>query len=361
MPTLFGKNWNRKQLQKYTGAQWQTGSVRHLQFVDGPENGTGVVQFDTGTGLHFNVLPSRGLDICSAKFNGASLCLENPTGESHPAHFEPEGIGWLKTFAAGLVTTCGLSWAGAPCEDEGQQLGLHGRVSHLPARNLKVVDEWVDNERILSVSGDIREAYLYGPNLSLKRTITTAVGSHTLVIEDVVRNEGFAKEPHQMLYHINIGFPVVDENALFLADSTATPRDSVAELGLEECRTFEAPKVGYAEQVFYHDIKKDKQGFCHAAIVNPDFKFGQGIGVYLRYRHKELHRFAQWKNMAAGSYVCGLEPCNCSVQGRAHDRADKSLLFLKPGEEKEYYLELTVLPDNHAIKDIMEIFKNKNK
>ncbi|MBD3268013.1 DUF4432 family protein [bacterium] len=355
MPELFGKSLTRQEMEQYTGARWQIGSVRHLQFQEGPEDGTDVVEFDTGSGLFFHALPSRGLDIASARFCGASLALANPTGEVHPAHFEPEKVGWLKTFYAGLVTTCGMTWAGAPTEDEGEELGLHGRYSHLAARNLKISDQWVENERVLSVAGEIREAFLFGPNVALNRTISTVVGTNSIVIEDVVRNEGFAPTPHQFLYHINIGYPIVDENAQFLADSTVTPRDNTAEKGIENYRTFEKPKSVYPEQVFYHDIKKDNDGFCHVAIVNPDFNDGQGIGMYLRYRKNELHRFAQWKNMLAGGYVCGMEPCNCSVQGRAHDRADQTLLFLEPGEQKQYYIELTVLPDNEAIKDVMGI------
>ncbi|MDX9752549.1 MAG: aldose 1-epimerase family protein, partial [bacterium] len=313
------------------------------------------VQFETGTGLAFQVLPSRGLDIASAKFQGASLALEMPTGEAHPAFFDPRGIEWLRTFHVGLVTTCGLTWAGAPCQDAGQDLGLHGRYSHLPARNLKISDEWVEDDRVLSVSGDLREAYLFGPNLAATRTISTVVGSNTMVIEDTIRNEGFQDTPHQLLYHINIGFPVVSETAQFLAKSTATPRDAIAEPGLTQCRAFEAPSAGYKEQVFYHDIKADDEGFAHVAIVNPDFNEGQGLGIYLRYRQKELPRFAQWKNMLAGAYVCGLEPANCSVQGRAHDRAEGRLQFLAPGEERKTYLELTVLPDNDTIQGVMEI------
>ena len=359
MPTLFGKNWNRQQIQKYTGAPWQAGSIRHMRFVEGTEDGTDVVQFDTGTGLYFNVLPQRGLDISTAKYQGASLALEMPAGEAHPSFLDPRGLGWLKSFYVGLITTCGMTWAGAPCNDQGEELGLHGRISHLPSRNLKISDEWVGNDRILSVSGEIRESVLFGPHLLLKRKISTIVGSNTIILEDTVRNEGFEKTPHQMLYHINIGFPVVDEETMLLADSKVKPRDAEAEKGIDAYNTFEAPQPGYKEQCFYHEVKQDSKGFCDIALVNPAFNQGQGLGIHLRYRKNELHRFAQWKNMMAGGYVCGLEPCNCSVQGRAHDRDDKSLIFLNPGEERNYYLELTVLPDNEAIQEMSKLMGKK--
>ncbi len=355
MPNLFGRKFNRTQLEKYTGAPWQCGGVRRLRFAEGPEAGVDIVQFDTGTGLTFNTLPSRGLDIASAKFQGASLSMDLPAGEAHPAFLDPEWLGWLKTFFCGLVTTCGATWAGAPCEDQGERLGLHGRYSHLPARNLKIGDEWTGANRRLWVSADIRESILFGPNLLIKRTISTELGSNTITIQDKIRNEAFSPTPHMWLYHINIGFPVLDENTELLVNSSVTPRDEEAEKGKENYNRFETPKAGYKEKVYYHDIKTDRKGFCHAALVNPKFNNDQGLGVLVSFRKKELHRFGQWKNMGAGEYVCGLEPSTCSVQGRAHDREDGILLFLKPGEERNYHVEITVLPDNEAIESIRKM------
>lgn len=350
MPKLYGKNWTHKQLQSYTGACWQAGGVRHLRFVEGPEDGTHVVQFDTGTGLTFNVLPSRGLDIASAKYRGASLSFDLPAGEAHPAHFDPQGLGWLKTFFSGLVTTCGLTWAGAPCVDRGEALGLHGRYSHLAARNLKIGDEWIGDQRKLWVSGDVRESVIFGPNILMRRTISTELGSNTIRIEDSVRNEGFQAQPHMLIYHINIGFPVLSETTELLANSTTvTPRDAEAEKGIAHYNTFDKPTAGYKEQVFYHDIKPDVKGMCQAALINPAFDNGQGLGVCVSYRKKELHRFGQWKMVGVGDYVCGLEPANCSVQGRDHDREDGTLIFLKPGEETNYLTEISVLPNNESI------------
>jgi hypothetical protein len=47
--------------------------------------------------------------------------------------------------------------------------------------------------------------------------------------------------------------------------------------------------------------------------------------------------------------VVGLEPGNCWVQGRAHDRAEGVLQFLEPGERISTRLEIGVLPDKAAI------------
>ncbi len=357
MPQLYGKPLNRKQLKKYIGAEWQAGGVRRMRFVDGPEDGTEVLQFETGTGLYFNVIPSRGLDIASTKFCGASISFDIPGGEAHPAHFDPRGIQWIKTFFGGLLTTCGMTWAGAPNTDQGEELGLHGRFSHITARNLKIGDEWQGNTRRLWVSGEIRESMLFGPNIVCRRTISTEVGTNTIRIQDKVSNEGFTKQPHQYLYHINIGHPVMDENTELLINSKVTPRDEVAEEGIQTFNRFEKPVAGYKENVYYHDIKPDRKGMAHAALVNTKFNNGQGLGVHVAFRKKEFHRFTQWKHTGMGEYVCGLEPCNCSVEGRAKDRGDGSLLHLKPGEEKEYITEINILPDNKAIQAVKKLIK----
>ncbi len=353
MPNIFGQNLSRKELSTHIGAEWQAGGIRRMRFVDGQEDGTELVQFDTASGLTFNVLPSRGLDISSAKYCGASLCFETPAGEAHPAHFDPQGLGWIKTFFSGLLTTCGMTWAGAPCEDQGESLGLHGRYSHLAARNLKVGDDWQGNNRRLWVSGEVRESAIFGPNVVMRRTISTEVGSNTISIEDTVRNEGFTKTPLMLVYHINIGYPVLSEHSELLTNSaTVTPRDAEAEKGFDKYNRFEKPVPGYSEQLFYHDLKMDRKGFCHAAVINPKFNNNQGLGILVSYRKKELPRFAQWKMVGAGDYVCGLEPMNCRVQGRDFDRKEKTLLFLKPGEEKTHLINMTVLPDKKTISEV---------
>lgn len=357
MPQLYGKNISKRQLQKYTGAEWQAGGIRRMRFVDGQEDGTEVVQMETGTGLYFNVLPSRGLDIASAKFCGASLSFDIAAGEAHPSHFDPRGIEWIKTFFGGLVTTCGMTTAGAPNTDQGEELGLHGRFSHLAARNLQIGDEWEGNTRHLWVAGEIREARLFGPNIVCRRKISTEVGSNSILIEDHVTNEGFTKQPHQYLYHINIGHPVMDENTELIINSKVTPRDDIALEGIKTYNRFESPIAGYKEKVYYHDIKADRKGFAHVALVNEKFNNGQGLGVHVRFRQNELHRFTQWKNIGMGEYVCGLEPCNCSVEGRAKDRGDKSLLYLKPGEEKKYLVEINVLPNKKAIQSVKKLIQ----
>ena len=53
-----------------------------------------------------------------------------------------------------------------------------------------------------------------------------------------------------------------------------------------------------------------------------------------------LPRLWQWIDPALG--VLGIEPANCSVLGRAHDRAEGRLPVLGPGEERVTRLAITM-------------------
>ncbi len=360
---LFGTKYTAKEIRRLIGRTQQIGGIRQGRFEGGPEDNARFLQFETGTGFSFTVLPDRGMDISSAKYCGAALSWDSPIGEPHPAFFEPQGLGWLRTFFGGLVCTCGMTWLGAPCEDQGEPLGLHGRYSHLPCRNLQVGEEWKGNQCILWAQGDMRETIVFGPNVLLRRRISTAIGSNTLTIEDSVTNEAFESTPHMFLYHINIGYPVVSpDSRLISAASEVTPRDDEAKDGWREYSRFDPPKAGYKEKVYFHDMPSDRKGIVTTAIANPEFMQGRGLGVQVRYRQKELPRFIQWKNMGTTTYVCGLEPANALVMGRAHEREHGTLQSLRAGETRKYLLQISVLPNRTAIKEAEQtIRKSKRK
>ncbi len=124
------------------------------------------------------------------------------------------------------------------------------------------------------------------------------LGEAKISVFDTVTNEGFLPTPHMILYHINAGFPVIDEGSQLVAPSrTVTPRDEDARPGLQEYDHFTAPIPNYREQVFFHEMQAASDGYVTAALVNPAFDNGQGFGFYVRYRQKELPCFNQWKMM----------------------------------------------------------------
>lgn len=350
MAYLYGAEWSKDELLRRAGLTDQLGGVREVVLQDGTGRGVRCAEFETGSGLSFEVLLDRGMDIGAARFKGAALAWQSSTGPAHPAYYEKDGLSWLRTFHGGLLCTCGLTTAGAPSVDQGEPLGLHGRISHIPAANTWIDSGWRNDQCELWARGRMRQSVVFGENLTLTRRIWTHLGSSVIQVRDVVANEGHQTTPHMMLYHCNFGFPLLDKGARLVTPAKEVrPRDEVAAAGLGEQAIYEAPIDGYAEQCFYHDMVADEDGFVTALLVNGAYQDGRGLGISLRYRQAELPCFTQWKMVCAGTYVTGLEPANCWVEGRAKDRERGVLQFLEPGETREYLLEMAVLDGQAAI------------
>jgi hypothetical protein len=347
---IYEKEYERPQLLRYIGDISQIAGARQYQLTSGNEQGVNAVDFSTGSGFNFTVLTDRGMDISSATYNGIPLCWRSSTGDVAPAHYEPDGLGWLQGFFGGLLTTCGMTHVGNPTEDEGEALGLHGRVSYAPAKNVWVDSRWEGSRYMLWAQGKVTETAALGYHLCRTRRIWTELGAKTLHIEDIVENLGYRDTPHMYLFHINAGFPIVDEGCELLAPSiNVNPRDDHAAAELDIHARFDPPTVDFQEQVFYHEMESDEDNHVYVALVNRGFNNGQGLGLYVRYHRTQLPRFIQWKMCGEGAYVVGLEPANCGVEGRAMERESGTLQSLEPGGRKHYEVEIGVLTSNAEI------------
>jgi hypothetical protein len=335
-------------LEQRVGDMLQIGGVRLVELSDGKERGVRAAEVRTGSGLAFTVLLDRGMDISHAEHSGRPMNWRSMTEDVHPAYFEPEGLGWVRSFFGGLVVTCGLNWAGAPCHDPlagparlgPRDLGLHGRISHTPAKNVWADGAWDGDEYRMWIRGRCQEGMVFGENLILEREISTQLGANGLTIRDRVENAGYDRVEHMILYHVNIGFPAVDGGSELLSPSTRiTPRDDAAADGQEQARILDVPIAGYHEKAYFHDLAAGPDGVTGSAIVNRKL----GFGVYLKYRAAELPFYTQWKMMGQRNYVVGMEPANCLPLGRAAEREAGRLQFLEPRETREYTLEVGAL------------------
>lgn len=350
MVHLYGRQYSRQELLARIGDISQIGGVKGLRLAEGNEEGTFAIQVRTGTGFRFVVLAGRGMDISEAEFAGQSLCWRSQTGDVGSGHYEPRGTGWLRSFFGGLLITCGLTTAGAPSQDAGEELPLHGRISHIPAKNLAYDGEWQEDDYVMWVQGKLRETAVFGPDLLLTRRITARLGESRLWITDRVENLGVEPTPHMILYHINGGFPALDEGSELLLRARKTePWKPESAPGLARYDRFSGPVPGFAEQVFYHQVQSDPDGFARVALINRKVGGGRGFGFYVAYRPDQLPVLVQWKMTAPRTYACGIEPANCRVEGRRSERERGRLTFLQPGEVREYNLEIVVLSSLLAI------------
>lgn len=339
MAELFGRRWTRAELLEHVGDVSQLGGARLVMLAEGPQAGVSAAEVRTGSGLTFAVLPGRGMDIGFADYRGTPLCWRSPIGEAAAAFYEPIGEGWLRGFSGGLMTTCGLTTAGWPSTDQGQDLPLHGRASYLPARNVYVDGAWQGDDYVMWVQGRTRESVLYGENVQLTRRVWARLGENRLFIDDEVENLGYQSVPHMLAYHINVGFPILaDGSTLVSSPHAVEPINDGSADAVADYASYGPPRKDWQAKVLIHRPVAEDDGWARTAIVNPQL----GLGLYVKQRPEQLPFLWQWKQLGQGEYVTGIEPANCFGRGRADDRARGTLQFLEPGERRTYSVEIGV-------------------
>lgn len=322
-----------QQLRRRIGDVTQVVSTRAARLADGNEDGVRVIDARAAGGMSATILADRGLDIGAVWAGGQQVGWQSTTGAVHPAHFH--AADWLRSFHGGMLTTCGLQNVGLPSDDEGTSYGLHGRVSNIAARNVthRVIEE--DGRLVAEVTGEMRETEVFGADLLLRRRITLPMGKTVLKVEDEVINQGHAPAGLMLLYHVNVGYPVVADGAVLITPAAEIiPRDENATRGMAQRTTFPAPVDGFAENVFQHELAPTEAETVSASIVNPGFEPTEGIGLTVSWDPRALPRMWQWRMLGPGMYLTGLEPANCGLAGRAAERESGALEILEPGERR---------------------------
>ena len=123
-------------MNKYIGNELQLFGVEEVRLVGGKGDGMRMLNVRNGKGLEFVVSVDRAADISKVSLGGVNFSYFSPCGYVAPAYYDKQGLGFLKSFTAGFLTTCGLTSVGNPCVDDGEELGLHGTVSHIPCENI---------------------------------------------------------------------------------------------------------------------------------------------------------------------------------------------------------------------------------
>ncbi len=352
---IFGNNIGKEDLIKRIGDISQLGGLKQYEFTDGMRKGVAAIDIKSPCGIDMTVVLDRAMDISYLSYKSIPISWRSSTRETSPMYYESKGIEFLRTFYGGLLTTCGLTSIGLPSIDEGEELGLHGRISNSAAENVCYGGEWENDSYKMWVSGRVRESRLFGDKLELIRKITIWMDKPKILIEDSIVNIGPRISPIMILYHINIGYPVLDKFSKILeSKSKVTPMNEEARNTSRKYSEFSGPVPGFKEQLFLHDIEADNEGNSKVAIINEDFDNKKGIGISMKVNKDNLPYLLEWKNLDEIDYVCGIEPCNSFIRGRKVEREEGNLRFIEPGENINYRIELNILASNNDI----EIFKN---
>ena len=296
------------ELLKYVGEPSGIFGIKDYIFNDGRAKGVRAFDIKNGRGLELTVLPDRGLDIAYLSYQGNNIGFMSKAGISSPNFFvENEVTGFLRQFFGGFMTTGGISHAGPPAVRNGRSNGLHGVIDNSPAEQVNVYTEVHDDELILCVSGHLREAELFGDNLHLSRIVMVNTESNVITIKDTVENRGFRPSPVKILYHINFGYPMLNAGSrLYFSATDVIPRDKYAQIGIDHYQDIDAPTIGFHEQCFFHT---GGEADAFAMIHNEKL----GIAAVVHYDRTQCPLLCEWKSMAAGDYVLGLEPSSPGV------------------------------------------------
>jgi Domain of unknown function (DUF4432) len=360
MVELYGQSLTRRAVAERAGELAQFAGVRLMTLGDGVERGVRMLEFRTGTGLRFTLLVDRALDVADCAFRGQAIGWHSPTGFRHPGlgdHEGEDGLGFLRSFS-GLLATCGLDHVLGVEEVSAESYGyprratvrhsLHGRVGMIPARLTGYGERWDGDRCVLWAEGVVRQAAMFAENLELVRRVEADVGGNEIRVRDRVVNRGFARTPHMFFYHVNVGYPLVDEGARLVAPVAevlwASHADAYRAQGVGY-RTMSEPRQGFREQVWEHDLAADGAGLTRAAIVNDRL----GLGFEVVSRKAELPCFYQWQNMQAGHYALGLEPSTHHVLGDGAARERGEMIWLEHGEGRDYAADFRVLDGADAI------------
>ncbi|HEY8283340.1 MAG TPA: aldose 1-epimerase family protein [Chloroflexota bacterium] len=340
---LWGREYTRETLLQRVGRLEQVGGVEATVLDDGPGRGTRALRFSGAGGLACTVLPDRCMDIAHMSWHGHPLSWINNAGVAAPGLAMHDEQGFGRTFLGGMVTTCGLTNSGPGGHDDGERIYMHGLATYAPAGAMAWGHRWDGERCILFARGTIRQARLFGENLTLTREITMDLDGTSLTIADVVRNEGWETSPHMIMYHCNVGFPLLDEGARLIGRfASVVPRDEEAARGLERFALVDGPRAGFKEQVFITTPLANEEGCHEVTLWNP--ALAGGVGLRLDWDAASLPWMFAWRQLGQGAYVLGLEPSNCPViTGRAEARANGTLPFLAPQEERRYHLRFTVV------------------
>lgn len=313
------------------GDAWE---VRMRTCRGGRSESVQVVEIDNGA-MAIDVLPTRGMGVWRVRRGDRRLGWRAPAMEPvHPAFVplaEPSGLGWLDGFNE-LLCRCGLESNGAPDFDPSGRLlrPLHGRVANTPAHRVELlVDE---DAGTLTLRGIVNESRFHFQSLRLTASLTTSIGGNSFAWHDEVENIGGREATMQMLYHFNVGQPLLQPGARITAPIAAVaPLTQVAaERGIATWNVMPPPEAGSAEQVYVAQLAADSAGDTRVLASG----MTRGEAVSMRFNVQSLPCLTLWRNSPAEAdgYVLGIEPGTNYPNPHTFETSQGRTVRLKQGE-----------------------------
>jgi len=251
----------------------------------------------------------NALDIVWARYKGVNISFLSKNGLNDGAR------DFTGNFEGGFLYTCGMDNVSSCVENK----PVHGSLHY------KKVDTMYALKKgdVICVCGEVRECALFGKNLLMTRCYE--VSKDTLTIHDTLQNLDYKDVDYVLLYHINYGYPFLDEGLrIDIPAIKSEPLTEIAKKREAEKFTITAPIDGGDEDVYYHTLSKG----C-VRLENPNV----GVAVEMTYDTNDFPVTLQWKSMISGDYALGIEPSLTRFD-------DFKMRTLKAKEQKAYQIKI---------------------
>lgn len=309
----------RNDLRSRLGSLQQFAGVRRLVLDDGPERGVAVLELSTGGGLDFWVMADRGLDIGMLRWQGLPVAWQSPQGFMHPALGQIEGDSGrgFGRLLSGFLCTCGLDGVRQPVDGR----PLHGRMAMVPARVSTAAALWHEPVPVLRVEGECVQYRQGGENLRLHRVIEAVIGGAEIRLIDTVTNDSHQAQPHDLLYHFNLGYPAIG------------PGTTVAQSGAIRVGPIDLPDHAPPPPILCLPAGPQDAPI----VVRTPLADGTHFCLSMTFESNNLPWVQVWRDLRPGCGLLAIEPC---ASQWLPGGLSATLPTLAPGESRRYGLRL---------------------
>lgn len=311
-----------------------------LASEDGPSRGSRFLVGRTIAGLNFKIAVDRGFDIVDLDYNGIPLGWRGRSGFAAPALHaadSEDGLAFVRVLS-GFLVTCGWDHFGpartGPADHYAYGLRdrahypLHGRATFLPGTLLaKGIDWGAEGGPVLYAEAMLRQTAMFAETIEIRRRLAFGIGRPTVTLTDTVTNTGRKRTPHRVLYHINLGYPLIDDDCIVdgipVDPSMPSPMPPLDPDGAELFRCVD-------------------RSSCKDTITLTQPNLRGGLSLAITMATPTFTHLVEWWNRYPGMNAIGIEPASASMPGLASDGPYTPDAWLDAGQTKVYRLEFAL-------------------
>lgn len=328
---IAGVDYSQFDLWSYANNPSNLYYARRIQFTEGPSHGVRAIEVKTAAGMRMLISEERCLDILELSYQEQNIGYSTVNGILANAHSDiSDAQGFSRYWSGGFMNTCGLMNTGPANTWEGISYPLHGKIGTMPANQVSIRCE---NNNFV-IQGIVQETYVGKVNLALHRTITIPCDGSSFRVQDGVVNNTSHSENILFAYHINYGFPFLNQGVILkMPKSQVIPRTKYASENESKKLEITKPIPQEEEQCFFWMPEEEEASIC---VENPCL----GLSSTLRYNSKKLPILVEWKCMCAENYALGMNPSTSKLQGRSTELENNYQNIIPPFGFLDYDFEI---------------------